>query len=139
MKSRFTTSTNVTVRFSDTDAMGHCNNRNYFSFMEEGRVAYLKRLYPDNTWSNFHESFPFIVADIQCTFKTPAFCNETLCVSLGVTRFGEKSFDIEYDIHELTTQRLVATGKSVQVMYDYKTKKSVPVSDEFKTRVESLK
>lgn len=134
MGTPYKVSTKVTVRFSDTDAMGHCNNRNYFSFMEEGRVAYFGKLFPEFLKGDSRDAFPFILAKIECSFLSPAFCGETLLVSLGVTRFGSKSFDVEYEISEEKTGRKVATGKSVQVMFDYRTQQSVLLSDEFKNK-----
>ena len=34
----------VPVRFSDTDGLGHVNNANYLSFLEVARVDYLRRV-----------------------------------------------------------------------------------------------
>lgn len=135
---KFPIQTKVTVRFSDTDAMGHVNNSRYFSYMEEGRVAYFKALFPDKKVSDAFSLFPFILADIQCSFKSPAFCGEILVVSLGVTEMRNSSFVMEYTIHEEASQRLVATGKSVLVMYDYQTQKSCPIPDEFRKKIMSL-
>lgn len=138
MKTRFNTQKQVTVRFSDTDAMGHCNNACFFSYMEEGRVQYFAKLFPDHKPYDQFELFPFILADIQASFKTPAFCGETLTVGLGVTEFGNKSFVIEYEIIEEKTERLVATGKSVLVMYDYQKKEAYPIPEDIKNRIKEI-
>jgi len=130
--------TKVTVRFSDTDAMGHCNNARFFSFMEEGRVAYFQKMFPDADPSNQFERFPFIIADIQCSFKSPAFCGETLIVGLGVEKFGNKSFELDYEIIDEKSERLVATGKSVLVMYDYKKETTYAIPDDLKQRFKEL-
>lgn len=132
MTKRFRVQTTVTVRFSDTDAMGHCNNSRYFSFMEEGRVAYFKHLFPNLTSKDSFEMFPFILGDIQCRFQAPAYCADELSVSLGVTEFGNKSFVMEYDIHRKNDQLLLATGRSTLVMFDYKIQQSYPIPDAFK-------
>lgn len=128
----------IPVRFSDTDAMGHMNNARFFSFMEEGRVAYIRKLFPAENPSDSFKFFPFILADAQCSFKSPAYTGEIIEVALGVTAFGTKSFTIEYILTELKSHRLVATGKSVMVMYDYEKQKSVVVSPEFREAVEKL-
>ena len=56
---------------------------------------------------------------------------DTITVNLGITGLGRTSFVFEY---ELTDQngRLLATAKTVQVMFDYATKKPVPLLDEFR-------
>ncbi|MBF0105496.1 MAG: acyl-CoA thioesterase [Deltaproteobacteria bacterium] len=138
MKPRFNISTRVTVRFSDTDAMGHCNNARIISFMEEGRVAYFKKLFPDQSLSDQFKMFPFILAEIQCSFKSPSFCNEIIIVNLGTTQYGNKSFVLEYELIEEQTRRVIATGKSVQVMYDYHTKTTYKIPDELKNRMKQI-
>lgn len=134
----FPVHTKVRVRFSDTDAMGHCNNARFFSFMEEGRVVYTQNLYPEVNWSERWEEFPFILADIQCAFKSPAYCEETLVVALRAPTIGTKSFVFEYEIREEKTGRLVAVGKSVQVMYSYRTQSSLPIPEELRGKINRL-
>ena len=116
--------------------MGHCNNSRYFSFMEEGRVAFFKHLMPELSSKDSFEMFPFILGDIQCRFEAPSFCADELTVSLGVTEFGTKSFIIEYDIHNKATQQLVAKGRSTLVMFDYKSGKTYPIPDHFKKLIQ---
>lgn len=135
---RFNIHTTVTVRFSDTDAMGHCNNARFFTYMEEGRVRFFSELFPQRKGPDQFDLFPFILADIQCSFKTPAYCGETLVVGLGVTKFGNKSFEMEYEIVEQAGKRLVAAGKSVLVMYDYQKKQTYAVPDELKDRINAI-
>lgn len=35
--------TQVKVRFCETDALGHINNTSYFIYLEEARIAFLKK------------------------------------------------------------------------------------------------
>lgn len=138
MNLKFSFKITVPVRFSDTDAMGHMNNARFFSFMEEGRVAYVRKLFPTENPSDSFKFFPFILADAQCSFKSPAYTGEIIEVALGVVSFGTKSFIMEYILTETKSKRLVATGKSVMVMYDYQKQQSVAVSPEFRGAVEEL-
>lgn len=138
MTNRFKTKTQVTVRFSDTDAMGHMNNSRFFSFMEEGRVAYFKALMQAENIQDAFKVFPFILAEIKCAFRAPVYCNDMIEVSLGITKVGTKSFVIEYELHETKSGKLVATGDSVLVMYDYKTGQSMIIPNEFRKRVEAF-
>ncbi|OVE82455.1 hypothetical protein BVY03_00895 [bacterium K02(2017)] len=138
MDFRFKVETQVKIRFSDTDAMGHCNNARMISYMEEGRVEYFKKLFPHVTRANQFDLFPFILAEIQCSYKAPAFCNQLLIVSLGTTHIGTKSFTFEYDIYEAESKQMVATGKSIQVMYDYKNNKTITIPQEIKEKINNI-
>jgi acyl-CoA thioester hydrolase len=135
MQNKFKTTIPVTVRFSDTDAMGHCNNARFFSFMEEGRVEYFKQLMGAANIQDAFKVFPFILAEIKCAFRAPVYCNDVIQVGLGITKIGTKSFVIEYALNDAKSGNLVATGDSVLVMYDYKTGKSMAIPDDFRKRV----
>lgn len=129
------TTTTITARFSDTDAMGHVNNARFFSFMEEARVAFFSGLFPDIKPAEAFAMFPFILADIQCSFKAPIFCGDKIDVSVNVTEIGTKSFTMTYELKNTATKQVVATGKSIQVMFDYKTGKSIPVPQAFREKL----
>ena len=134
----FHVTTEVKVRFSDTDALGHCNNAKYFSYMEEGRSCYFRKLYPGLNFSENPEDFPFILGEISARFIAPTFMGDELIVGLGVTKFGNKSFGMDYEIIKKDTQDVVATGTSTLVMFDYKLNQSVPVTDELKEKVRKI-
>ena len=134
MSTRFKFKTTQTVRFSDTDAMGHANNSHFFNYLEEGRVAYFQSLYADCNLKKATEIFPFILADIQCTFKAPLYAADTIDVWLGVTEIKNSSFVIEYDIIETAKNTLVAIARSVQVCFDYEKGKPMPIPQNLRER-----
>lgn len=131
--------TQVHVRFTDVDAMGHVNNAVFFTYMEEGRVAYFKR-FPelDFTLGRAVEGNSIILAQIQCRFLSPAFLDETLTVRLRIKEIKRSSFTLEYEITETKTGRAVAVGESVQVHYDYREKKSVEIPEALRKRFEKI-
>jgi len=126
----------IVVRFRDLDAMGHVNNAVYLTYFEMARVAYHQTLSGRPSF-DFHD-FDFILAEVTCRYRSPAYLGETLLVGIRVVSVGSKSFVFEYEMREQTSGRLVAEGRSVQVMYDYREQRSKPVSDEFLAKVEAL-
>lgn len=129
------TMTKIPVRFADVDSMGHVNNAKYFTYFEEARVAYFRKI-PPLDFRAFGRTRTtqksFILAEISCQFKSPAALGETLVVSTGVTSTGRSSFVMEYEIVEESANRLVATGRSVQVYFDYEEGKPIPLTEEIK-------
>lgn len=134
MSTRFKFKTTQKVRFSDTDAMGHANNSHFFNYLEEGRVAYFKALHSERDFKKATEIFPFILADIQCTFKAPLYAADTIDVWLGITEIKNSSFVIEYDIIETTKNLIAATARSVQVCFDYEKGKSMAIPQDLRER-----
>ena len=126
---------NVTleVSFRDLDAMGHVNNAVYLSYMETARIKFLVDLL---AVTSLHD-LPVIMAEATCTFKAPAFFGEQLIVGVGVSRFGSKSFDMTYRI-DAGDGRLIALGRTVQVMYDYAAARTLVVPEDFRAKVRAF-
>jgi acyl-CoA thioester hydrolase len=138
-ENHFPVETEINVRFSDADAMGHVNNACYLTYFEQARVAYFKKLHGgDLSRMEPTESFNFIIGEITVRFQAPAFIDEMLIVGVRVAEFGTKSFRMEYEIRRKKTDEPVATGQSTQVMYDYKTKKTFPIPDSFREKMMAL-
>ena len=126
----------IVVRFRDLDAMGHVNNAVYLTYFEMARVAY-HRAVTDVQPFDF-TNFDFILAEVTCSYRSPAYMGETLLVGIRVSSVGRKSFVFEYEMRDQASGRLVAEGSSVQVMYDYGERRSKPVTNEFLAKVEAL-
>ena len=126
---------NITVRFRDLDAMGHVNNSVYLTFFEEARVAYYRHL----TGRELDPAtFDFILAEITCTYRSPAHLGEVLEVAIRTSEVRSRSFIFEYLITEHESKRLVATGRSVQVLYDYQAGRAKSLGDEMVARMEAF-
>ncbi len=124
----------VPVRFSDTDGLGHVNNANYLSFLEVSRIDYLR----DVVGRVKIEEFGVIIARIEIDYKSPVLHHEKLMVGCRVSEIGGSSIHMEYRIEEKTTGRLVALAKSVMVAFDYAMNKPVRVSDEWREKMEAF-
>ncbi len=136
---KFPVKAEVVVYFSDCDPMGHCNNARFFTYMEHARVQYCKKLMAlDLRSMNARSAFGFILAEATCTFVSPAYIDETLVVGLSVSEIGTKSFILKYEIREKQSRRVVALGRTVQVMYDYRKKKTLPVPASLRHRIEKV-
>ena len=124
----------VQVRFRDLDAMNHVNNAVYFTYFEIARIAY----YGELTGSPDARDLDMILAEATCTYRSPAVYRERLDVWVRTVSLGRSSSVFEYRIVEQTTGRLVATGRTVQVMYDYAAGRSTPMPPELRARFEAF-
>jgi acyl-CoA thioester hydrolase len=129
--------TDVAVRFNDVDAMGHVNNAVYLTFFEEARVGlFTQGGMASEDGTPLEARFPFILAEATCRYLSPARVGETLRVYLRLARIGTTSFDLEYLILERNERRPVATGRTVQVAFDYTTRRPIPVPEEVRALLE---
>lgn len=129
----------VQVRFKDLDAMGHVNNAVFFTYFELGREAYLGAMaYPDSGQGELYDRFPFILAEISCQYLQPIRMDDRVTSHLRVARFGHKSWVFEYLLTRSSDGAALATGRSTQVFFDYRTRTSTPVPDWFVAAVEAF-
>ena len=81
-------STPVNVRFRDLDAMGHVNNAVFFTYFEEGRLAFFTSTSPEKKFPGFD----FILAHTSCDYLKPVTVNDRLVLQIRVAKIGGKSF-----------------------------------------------
>lgn len=128
----FKFSTPIEVRYSDLDAQGHLNHAKYFSFMEHARFKYILAV---GLWSDDRDfnAVGQIVAEATCAYKRPVALNEVVDVAVRVSQMGNKSMNMDYRLTVAGAE--VATGRTVQVAYDYSAGKSIPIPPEWRARV----
>ena len=109
------------VRFRDCDAMGPVNNAVYSTYLEQARLAIMGGL------------GEMILARVEIDFRAELRAGEEVEVRSRCSRIGTKSFDLEHEL--FAGDRLVAEAKSVLVGYDYRTGRSVPLTDDQRRRL----
>jgi acyl-CoA thioester hydrolase len=117
------------VRFRDLDAMGHVNNAVFLTYIESARVAFLQHLGAAPSL----EQMSIIVARIEIDFRAPLGFGEEVEIAVRTTRFGEKSFDLDYELR--VGDRVVAEAKSVLVGYDYGRREAVAIPDDWREKL----
>ncbi|MDI3317933.1 MAG: thioesterase family protein [Bacillota bacterium] len=101
------------VTWRDCDMMGHVNNAVYFTYFEEARTLWLEEALE----GALDGSFPMVLAEARCTFRSPARFGERLRIGLRVGEVRSSAFTLEYRV-EGEDGRAVASGETVQVLVD---------------------
>jgi acyl-CoA thioester hydrolase len=120
------------VRFRDLDPMGHVNNAVFLTYLEQARVAFFSEMGAATGLADMN----MIVARVEIDFKAPVRLGQNVEVSVRASRFGTKSFDLEYELR--VEGEVVAVAKSVQVAYDYKRREPVPVPAEWREKLSAV-
>jgi acyl-CoA thioester hydrolase len=102
--------------------------------MEDARVQYWNALRKDRDLKGIN----FILAEITCRYLSPAHFGEILLIGIRARNLGNKSFQFEYRMEEKESGRLITEGKSVQVMYDYKQKQTMPLDERLRDAAAAL-
>jgi len=123
----------VPVRFSDMDSLGHANNAVYLSYFEESRVHYFRQLF--DLPINDSTKLGFIVLEIRCTYKTPAYYGETLKVFSKISWMKNKSMEMQYLAIGAEDGRVAAEGSSILVAYDYANKCTIEIPEDVRSKI----
>ena len=122
------------VRFRDMDSMGHVNNAVYLTYFENARIAYWRAVPGIRSRRNLD----YILARAECDFRSPVTLDDELFCHIRVGWFGRTSFAFEYLLREERTGRVAAEGRTVQVMFDYATRKADPLDPDVKAAIEEF-
>jgi acyl-CoA thioester hydrolase len=60
-----------------------------------------------------------VITEATCRYRSPAYLGEVLVVGVRATEIRRSSYAMEYEIRERASERLVATGRTVQVAFDF--------------------
>ena len=125
------------VAFRDIDAMGHVNNAVFFAYFETVRIKYLGEIMDRSGLMGTELlDLPLILVEAGCTYKSPALLSEVLHIGTGISRWGTKSFDMLYRIQG-QDGRLVAYGRTIQVMYDYVSRSAFSIPADVRNYVDT--
>ena len=120
------------VRFRDLDPMGHVNNAVFLTYIEQARVAFLSEVGA----ATGLEDMNLIVARVEIDFKAPVRFGQEVEISVRATRFGTKSFDLDYELR--VDGEVVAEAKSVQVAYDYDRREAMPLPADWREKLTAV-
>lgn len=122
----------LSVRFRDCDGLGHVNNAVYLTYLEQARFALWRAQlsYPaPGPAGAAKRGVGFILARAEVDFVAQARFGDELAVRIALGEIGRSSCRYEYEIADITTGRIAARAKTVQVWFDYDAEKPSPISD----------
>jgi acyl-CoA thioester hydrolase len=129
----------IEVRFRDCDPLGHVNNAAYLTYLEQARLFYWRALWGFGLERSEDErrSRPgVIMARAEIDYRLPAHYGQTLEVRIDLAAVGKTSFTYDYEIVD-EEARVIASARTVQVMYDYETARPVPIPDEIRQKMQN--
>lgn len=120
--------TEIKVRFSETDLLGHVNNASYFVYLEEARIDFLREVLPEKKKT-------FVVVSVKCDFIRQAYFGQRLIIHTSIVEIGNTSFTLIHEIKDKESGQLIAKGQSVVVHYNFEKQKSEPLTPNMRERL----
>ncbi len=108
-------STQIRVRYCETDRMGLLHHANYFVYFEQGRTEFLRAR--GVSYRDIEDSGYFLVViDIGCKFKRPARYDDLLELRTFVERVTHVKIVHRYEVYR--DSELLAVGHSTLACVD---------------------
>ena len=121
--------TEIPVRITDINYVGHLGNDSYLSIIHEARAQFLAQYgYTELDV----EGIGTIVNNVAIIYKSQAYYGDVLTVKVTLANPGYMSCDFKYLLLNKKTGNEVARAKTGFVFMDYSTKKIVEMPKEFK-------
>lgn len=111
------------VRFYETDALAHVSNTVVAGWFETGREPIFRIFTPELDLANW----PLILASYKIDFLAQLFLGKSVEIHTYVSRLGGSSFDTYQEVWQ--DGKKCASGTTTMVRFDYKTNKSVAISE----------
>jgi acyl-CoA thioester hydrolase len=125
----------IEVRFRDCDPLGHVNNAAYLTYLEQARLFYWRSLWGFGL--DERAAAPgVIMARAEIDYRLPARYGQTLEVRIDLAAIGTTSFTYDYEIVD-EQQQVIASARTVQVMYDYAAATPVPIPAEIRQKMQN--
>jgi acyl-CoA thioester hydrolase len=116
----------VSVRWRDTDALGHVNNAVYLTYLEEARDAFYLRALGDPI---------YVVVRLEIDFRAEVRHDDrSVRVEIAVERMGTTSLTTRETI-QTASGDVVAEARVITVRWDQNLRAAVPFSDEERARL----
>ncbi|MEM6430648.1 MAG: thioesterase family protein [Deinococcota bacterium] len=111
--------TDIQVRFSDTDAMGHVSNISIASYVEQARVDFFLVL--------GQATKTLILAHLATNFRKQLHVIDEVHVTTQVTKLGNTSVGLAQNV--IANGDVAAETRSVVVIFDYIAQRPMPIPD----------
>jgi acyl-CoA thioester hydrolase len=101
-----TRTTNLIVRYAETDAQGVVHHSNYLVWFEEARSDFLRQqglAYSDLEASGFF----VVVTEVAVTFRAPAFYEDRIAIETTLVKARGRLLEFGYRIHNAMGNLLV--------------------------------
>ena len=118
-------------RYNDYDTKGHVNNAVFLTYFEIARERAWIALGGD-------PEFPFILAEATVQYRSEANIGDPMDIEITTSEVRTKAWVWSYAIRDPRDERLIAEGRTVQVMFDYAGRRTIPIPAELAATLPSL-
>lgn len=129
----FTHTTQVRVRYGETDQMGYMYYGNYAEFYEVGRVEMLRSLGLTYKWME-ETGIMMPVLEMKCRYLKPALYDEEISIKVTMEKMPGVKIHFKYELFN-EKQELIHIGETLLAFINMKTSRPSLPQQEFLDRL----
>jgi acyl-CoA thioester hydrolase len=122
--------TPVQKRFSDVDSFMHVNNIWQQSYFDMGKTEFYTKVLGI---TGVFDKLRIITASTHTDYLGQVRLTDDIVVTTDVSRLGNKSMTLHQRI--VSGDRCLTESSSVMVAFDFETQQTVPIPDEWRTKL----
>lgn len=130
MGEAFNYQTSFKVRIGDINYGGHMGNDKFLLLFHDARIQFLESL--GCSEADIGDGIGLIMSEAHVNFKAEVFLGDELRVSVQITDLQKTRFKIEYLVERISDRKLVATGATLMVAFDYSKRKVCKIPAAFR-------
>ena len=106
----------VEIRFAETDLMQVVHHAAYLPWMEMGRIAYMQA--QGMPYTEIARTHHFSVVSVSLQIRRSLTFGDTAAVTTTLGAMGTRKLQFNYEIHNVASQSLIATGTTEHICVD---------------------
>ncbi len=126
------TKTDIQIRFTDIDMLGHVNNVVLQQYYDLGKVDYFRNVL--NLPALWNEE-AFIAAATSTNYFEEVRVDDVVYVTTKIIKLGTKSITLLQEIIDCATQRVKGQSESVLVAFDLRKRESFIIHDHLREKI----
>lgn len=121
------------VTIGDINYGGHLGNERALVIFQDARIRFLKSL--GFSEGSIGEGTGIIMVESGVRYRREVFLHDELVVTVIVSEMKEKKFTFQYEIVRVSDGKLVMSGFTTFLAFDYDTRKVAKIPDQFMERI----
>ena len=125
------------VRWRECDVQGIAYYGSYLDFIDVAQAEYFRNLGILTHNTGARKLFDLAVVKVTLEYKSPAKIDDLIDVQIRVQEMGSTSMVKRWEIYRSGTNKLLASGETISVIYESVSGESRPLPDEIRRDIET--
>jgi acyl-CoA thioesterase FadM len=130
MNNNFQFQTSFVVRIGDINYGGHKGNDKFLLLFQDARIRFLATI--GFSEANIGDQIGLIMNEAYIRYQAEVFLGDELSVGVKITELADIRFKFEYEVERISDKKIVATGFTGMVAFDYQKRKIAKIPEVFK-------